>query len=92
MSASSSHFGPHLQHTGTEPTKARSPYRLRLVLAIGGAILFAVAAAGAFLMSDPATGVRELGVVAALLAVLAIIDAVVVARRMHREGRPRHRG
>jgi hypothetical protein len=68
--------------TGTEPATARSPLRLRLVLAVVGAVLCAAFAVGALTAPDRPDWLLGTGVVAAVLAVVGLVDALVVSRRL----------
>ena len=79
-----------LEHTGTEPKKALSAYGLRLALALGGLLVFAALAVWALVTPGLTDGVRILGAASAIAAVVALIDAALVVRRM-REAPPRHR-
>lgn len=85
MPAPNSH--PH-DRPGTEPLTARSPLRLRLVMAVVAAVLFGLGALALF--TDAATTSDDRaarvagGAIAALVAVIAVIDAVVVSRRLRR--------
>ena len=70
--------------TGTEPRTARSPLRLRLVLAAFGLVVCAVLAA-LWLRADPPPGGSSApGWVLLALAVLALLDLVVVTARLRR--------
>jgi hypothetical protein len=63
--------------TGYEPTKARSPLRLRLTLALLGVVWGAAAAAGFAVASQP--GWAGL---CAFIALIAVVDVFVVRHRM----------
>ncbi|GAA0597095.1 DUF6343 family protein [Actinomadura livida] len=70
----------HRQPSGSEPLTARSPLRLRavlsviaLVLAVGAAIVFALTAEG--------DGAWTAAAMCAVVAVIAAVDLVVIARR-----------
>jgi hypothetical protein len=63
--------------SGYEPTQARSPLRLRLVLAVFGLVWGTAAAVGFAVVDQPVwTGV------CALVAALAVADCVVVIRHI----------
>jgi hypothetical protein len=90
-------IGRRFPRTGTEPATARSPLRLRLLLsrvflplfAVAG-VLFGLWAGGSGPGDTPGRGV--LVTVAALCGVLALVaalDVLVVARRLRREGSTR---
>ncbi|GAB2330752.1 DUF6343 family protein [Streptomyces griseoincarnatus] len=91
--ARSGMVGRRYPRTGTEPVTARSPLRLRLLLAsvfvwlfIAGAVLFAVWAAGADAGDSPGSGpLTFLAVVCGVLALTAALDLRVVLRRLRRE-------
>ncbi|KOG41137.1 DUF6343 family protein [Streptomyces decoyicus] len=76
--------------TGTEPVTARSPLRLRLILASAALVVFTAAtvrlAMGAHSAgphdSPSATVLLVLAVVCGVLALAAILDLVVLRRRM----------
>ncbi|MFF4948842.1 DUF6343 family protein [Streptomyces chattanoogensis] len=75
--------------TGTEPVTARSPLRLRLILAsaalvafAAGTLRFAIGASTYQPHDSPGLTVRlVLAVVCGVLAILAAVDLVVVLRR-----------
>jgi hypothetical protein len=76
------------ERTGTEPTSARSAYRLRRVLAVAallggtvGAIAFALAARRP---DGTATGEWVAAGICGVVALTALIDLVVLARRPRR--------
>ncbi len=79
-------------HTGTEPRTARSPLRLRRLLAgvflplfVAAAVLFAIWAARTDPGGSPSRGVLVgVAVGCAALALTAALDLVVVARRLRR--------
>lgn len=74
------------RHTGSEPKKALSAYGMRLALSLGGVVVFAALALWG-LTAPEATGVMVVvGIVSALIAVVALVDAVVVVRGMRRGG------
>ncbi|MGW4298254.1 DUF6343 family protein [Streptomyces sp. NPDC004376] len=85
--------GRRWERTGTEPVRARSALKLRLVLsAIGvlaflfGTVVFGVWASKSTPVSNPSA--MELSVLAAIcafFALLGIVDLVVVLRRRARE-------
>lgn len=75
---------PDDQPSGDEPIHARSPLRMRFILAIGGALVFAAGAIVAITLADRAGWIGDLGVLATLLALAAAVNAVVVWRRLHR--------
>ncbi|KOT38037.1 hypothetical protein ADK41_17465 [Streptomyces caelestis] len=91
--ARSGTIGRRSPRTGTEPVTARSPLRLRLLLAavflplfVAGAALFGVWAAGADAGDSPGRGpLILLAVVCGVLALTALLDLVVVLRRLRRE-------
>lgn len=70
--------------TGTEARTARSPLRLRLVLAAFGLAVCTVLAIAWFTVAAPPTGSRAPGWALAVLALLAALDLVVVSRRLRR--------
>ncbi|WP_369052940.1 DUF6343 family protein [Kineococcus terrestris] len=74
--------------TGTEARTARSPLRLRLVLAVFGLVVCALLAAFWLSGAGPG-GARGPGFVLALLAVVAVVDIVVVSRRLRVRARSR---
>jgi hypothetical protein len=69
------------ERVGNEPTTARSALNLRLLLATFGLLLCGGLALWFFL-----TDLTALGVILAVLAVLALLDIVVVLRRRRRRG------
>lgn len=79
--------------TGTEPVTARSALRLRSLLSgvflpvfVAAAVGFGVWAAASGTDSSPGAGVLgSLAVVCAVLALLAALDLLIVARRRRRE-------
>ncbi|MER6051512.1 DUF6343 family protein [Streptomyces sp. NPDC001793] len=79
--------------TGTEPVTARSPVRLRLIMASAALVVFAAATAGLVIWAASAgpntypgrNALLVLAVVCGILALLAAVDLVVLARR-HRRG------
>lgn len=83
------------QRTGTEPVEARSPLRLRLILATAAVVIFAVAtvrlAMGAHSArphdSPSPTVLLVLAVVCGVLALAATLDVAVLIRRL-RSQRP----
>ncbi|MEE1927029.1 DUF6343 family protein [Streptomyces sp. TRM 70351] len=83
--------------TGTEPVTARSPLRLRLLLAllftplfIAGAVLFWAWASTSGPQDAPTAGsLRTLAWISTVLAVLALVDLVIVQRRIRRGRRAR---
>lgn len=86
-------IGRRFPRTGTEPVTARSPLGLRLLLAsvflplfVAGCALFAVWAADAGPGDSPGRGpLIFLSVVCGFLALTALVDLVVVVRRLRRE-------
>lgn len=74
--------------SGSEPTSARSPLKLRLVLAVFGAIVLCLGAGRAFTREDPEGGVLLLGAVAALFALVAVVDVVLVLTALNRLDTP----
>ncbi|RJK98079.1 DUF6343 family protein [Vallicoccus soli] len=70
--------------TGTEPATARSPLRLRLALALLGALFAGAVAVGALTAEDRPGWLLGLGVVLGVLAVVGLVDALVVSRRIAR--------
>ena len=81
-----SHPRPGRRHTGSEPKKALSAYGMRLALSLGGVVVFAALAVWG-LTAPKATGVMVVvGIVSALIAVVALVDVVVVVRGMRRGG------
>ncbi|MFI8092494.1 DUF6343 family protein [Streptomyces sp. NPDC086080] len=91
--ARSGTVGRRFPRTGTEPVTARSPLRLRLLLAalflplfVAGCALFAVWAAGADPGDSPSRGpLIFISAVCGFLALTALLDLVVVLRRLRRE-------
>lgn len=91
--ARSGTIGRRFPRTGTEPVTARSPLRLRLLLAgiflplfLAGCALFAVWAADAGPGDNPGRGpLTFLAVVCGVLALTALLDLLVVLRRLRRE-------
>ncbi|MEV5333421.1 DUF6343 family protein [Streptomyces werraensis] len=91
--ARSGTVGRRNPRTGTEPVTARSPLRLRLLLAsvflplfVAGTVLFAVWAAGSDEGDSPGSGpLTILAVVCGVLALTAALDLDVVVRRLRRE-------
>ncbi|MEZ0163334.1 DUF6343 family protein [Kineococcus sp. LSe6-4] len=75
--------------SGTEARTARSPLRLRLVLATFGLLVCTVLAVVWFTADDPALSSRAPGWLFAALAVLAALDLVVVGTRLRRRRRGR---
>ncbi|WP_432563520.1 DUF6343 family protein [Kineococcus sp. SYSU DK003] len=73
--------------TGDEARTARSPLRLRAVLAAFGLVACTVLAALWFAVEDPPGGSRAPGWVLAVLAAVALADLVVVSRRLRRRRR-----
>ncbi|WP_432543337.1 DUF6343 family protein [Kineococcus sp. SYSU DK002] len=73
--------------TGEEARTARSPLRLRLVLALFGLVVCTALAVAWFTVDDPPGGSRAPGWVLAVLAGLAVVDLVVVSRRLRRRRR-----
>ncbi|WP_326615787.1 DUF6343 family protein [Streptomyces decoyicus] len=79
--------------TGTEPVTARSPLRLRLILASAALVVFAAAAVGLAMGvrsagphdSPSPTVLLVLAVVCGVLAIAAMLDLVVVIRRLRSE-------
>lgn len=80
-------------HNGTEPTRARSPLGLRLLLSAiyaplftAGAALFALWASQSSPDSAPKPGtLNALAITCGVLALLTLLDLVVVVRRRRRE-------
>ena len=70
--------------TGTEPRTARSPLRLRLLLALFGFVVCTVLAVLWFTADPPPGNSRAPGWVLAVLALLALLDVAVVGRRLRR--------
>jgi membrane protein YdbS with pleckstrin-like domain len=68
---------------GTEPASARSPLRLRMALAVFGFLVCVAAAVWAWSSRDDVdrTAMSVLGALAALGALIAVVDLAVVARR-----------
>ncbi|WP_338899730.1 DUF6343 family protein [Streptomyces sp. TG1A-60] len=81
------------RRTGSEPRTALSALRLRLILAgvflpffAAATVLFAVWAANSGSADTPGSGaLTVLAVVCGALALTAVVDLVVVARRLRRE-------
>ncbi|WP_432547200.1 DUF6343 family protein [Kineococcus sp. SYSU DK004] len=74
--------------TGTEARTARSPLRLRLVLAVFGLVVCGLLSAFWLTGAGPG-GARGPGIVLAVLAVVAVVDIVVVSRRLRTRARSR---
>ncbi|MFG2679932.1 DUF6343 family protein [Streptomyces sp. NPDC048392] len=91
--ARSGAVGRPAPHTGTEPVRARSALRLRLLLSavflplfLAGAAFFGVWAAGTGAGGSPGRGMLVvIAVVCGALALLAGADVLVVARRLRSE-------
>ncbi|MEU3105100.1 DUF6343 family protein [Streptomyces griseoflavus] len=91
--AHSGTIGRRFPRSGTEPVTARSPLRLRAVLAgvflplfVAGCALFAVWAADAGPGDSPGRGpLIFIAAVCGFLALTALLDLVVVLRRLRRE-------
>lgn len=91
--ARSGAIGRRFPRTGTEPITARSPLRLRLLLAgvsllvlLAGCVLFGVWAADAGPGDSPGRGpLIFIAAVCGFLALTALVDLVVVRRRLRRE-------
>ncbi|MFI8202994.1 DUF6343 family protein [Streptomyces sp. NPDC085937] len=91
--ARSGTIGRRNPRTGTEPVTARSPLKLRLLLAsvflplfVAGTVLFGVWAARSDSGDSPGTGpLVLLAVVCGVLALTAALDLAVVLRRLRRE-------
>lgn len=77
------------RRTGKEPVQARSPLHLRLVFSVFGAVVLTIAAAYAFSRSDPSGTVVFLGVVAAVFAVVALVDIGIIWVRIKGADTPR---
>ncbi|MGX4689038.1 DUF6343 family protein [Streptomyces sp. JNUCC 63] len=81
------------RRTGTEPRTARSPLRLRLLLAsvffplfIAGTVLFATWSAGSTPNDSPSdTVLATLSGICAALALTAVVDLAIVIRRLQAE-------
>ncbi|MEZ0493983.1 DUF6343 family protein [Kineococcus sp. TBRC 1896] len=73
--------------TGSEARTARSPLRLRLVLAAFGLVVCTAFAVVWFTADEPPGGSRAPGWFLAALAVLAVVDLVVVGVRVRRRHR-----
>ncbi|SEG16558.1 hypothetical protein SAMN05216223_103470 [Actinacidiphila yanglinensis] len=67
-----------MPRTGYEPTKARSPLRLRLTLALLGVIWGVAAAVGFAMASQPGWAG-----ICAFIALVAVVDVFVVLHRIH---------
>ncbi|GAA2572279.1 MULTISPECIES: DUF6343 family protein [Streptomyces] len=86
-------FGRHHPRTGTEPLRAQSPLRLRLLLSgvflplfVAGAVFFGVWAADTGSGDNPGRGMLVvITVVCGALALLAAADLLVVIRRLRGE-------
>ncbi|MGW1135671.1 DUF6343 family protein [Streptomyces griseoluteus] len=85
--------GRRQARTGTEPVTARSALGLRLVLSVGGLLVFLLGTvlfaiwAGAVRQQDvpDPTQLTVLAVICGVLAVFAAVDLVVVLLRLARE-------
>jgi heme/copper-type cytochrome/quinol oxidase subunit 2 len=86
---------PRWRRTGTEPLTAYSDLRLRLVLSVifaplfvAGTVAFAVWAAAAGPDDSPSSAeLAWLAVACGVIAVVALVDLVVVVRRIRAAGR-----
>lgn len=78
------------ERVGSEPANARSAYVLRAVLAAVGLVVCAAGAAGAWATSrnSPDSRWTITAVVLGVLGLAAVIDLVVVVRRLREERRP----
>ncbi|WP_217137178.1 DUF6343 family protein [Streptomyces sp. AC558_RSS880] len=91
--ARSGTIGRRFPRTGTEPVTARSPLRLRLLLAavflplfLAGTALFGTWAARSDAGDSPGRGpLVLLAVVCGVLALTALLDLMAVLRRLRRE-------
>jgi len=83
---------PPMERVGNEPATARSPLRLRLVLALFGAVSCAAGVAGSLWLAaaDDRHQLRWTlaAVVFAAASVAALLDAVVIVNRLRDERRP----
>jgi drug/metabolite transporter (DMT)-like permease len=75
--------------SGSEPATARSPLRLRLVLAVLGGAFAALLGAALLLRPQQSGGQTVWGALLVLAAVAAAIDVVVIVRRLKTERRAR---
>lgn len=66
-----------MRRTGSEPVQARSPLRLRLGLALFGVVWATVAAVGFALTGHPGWTA-----VLAAIAAIALVDVLLIIRRM----------
>lgn len=70
---------PQMQ-PGSEPATAKPAYRLRILFAVLGVVLGAVAAVWAAMTANGDRGIQVAGVVAALVAVAGLVDVVYILR------------
>jgi hypothetical protein len=81
-----------MERAGDEPATARSPLRLRLVLAAFGMLFCAAAAGGLLWVAAAATAHRLLWLVAAAVfaaaGLVAAVDLMVIVNRLRDEHRP----
>ena len=81
-----------MERAGDEPATARSPLRLRLVLAAFGALFCGAVAVGLLWVADGEPAHRLRWTIAALVfgaaAVVALIDLVVIVNRLRDQRRP----
>ncbi|MEU8994713.1 DUF6343 family protein [Streptomyces caniferus] len=83
------------RRTGTEPMTAHSPLRLRRTLAAGALVVFVAAAVRLALAAHSAgphdspspTVLLILAVVCGVLAVAAVVDLVLITRRLRQAGK-----
>ncbi|MER6529963.1 DUF6343 family protein [Streptomyces sp. NPDC001508] len=86
-------IGRHSARTGSEPVTARSPLRLRLLLSgiflpvfVAAAALFALWARASGPGGSPHRAVLiTIAALCAIIAFLAVVDLLVVVRRLRRE-------
>lgn len=70
--------------TGSEPSQARSAYRLRIGLAVAAVIVSVTAALWAAATPDAGHGRSATVIVASAIAAIALVNAIVVIRRARR--------
>lgn len=78
-------FGANRDRDGDEPTSARSPLKLRFILAIGASVFFAAIAIVGLTAADSAGWIGDYGLIGAILAAVALVDALVVWWRLRQE-------
>lgn len=80
-------FDPDADRSGSEPMSARSPLRLRAVLAIGGALVMVAIVVLCWTVFASDGWSLAVGLVAAVLALAAMVDLVIVSTQLTRARR-----